>query len=457
MKLGYELNVEQTQKLAMTPELIQAIRILQFNNQELKEYIQNELLENPILEAEMPKSYDTEINIDELREKIIESNYSVEAYKQWDIAKEEIRDFSYEQYVAFRVSLTEHLLVQLHFSNLKGKDSELGRYLIECIDDNGYLSMSEEEIAASMNAEKEDIERVLSVIQTFDPTGVGARNLRECLCIQLEARGEIDKNIEFIIKNRLEELADNKISQIAKELGLGLSEVQAIADKIKALEPKPGRLYDSDQTVKYVVPDIIVEKQDGEYTVISNEGDVPHLMVSSYYNKMSAEAGKDEELKKYLNERFNSAVWLMRSIEQRKKTIYNVASAIIKYQQNFFEAGERFLKPLTLKQIADEVGIHESTVSRSINGKYMQCSRGVFELKYFFTSGVISDDGSGISSNSIKSMIREIIEGENPKSPYSDQKIADMLGTEGIEISRRTVAKYRDETGILSSSKRRRF
>ena len=454
MRLGYELTIEQTQKLSMTPELIQAIQILQFNNQELSDYIQNELLENPVLEAE---KLDSEAEID-IREKIAESDYELDTYRQWEnSADDDDSDYTYEQYVSFKYTLVDYLLGQLQFSNLKGRCAEIGRYMIEAIDDNGYLTMSVEEIAETMNATTEEVEKVLDVIQTFDPVGVGARNLRECLIIQLAARGELDDETEFVIQNMLEALADNRISQIAKTLGIKNQDVQKIADKIRSLEPKPGRLYDSDENVKYIVPDVFVEKIDGEYVVTTNDTSMPRLMVSSYYNRLSAEAAKDEELNKYLNNRFNAAVWLIKSIEQRKHTIYNVATAIVRYQQDFFDYGEKHLKPLTLKQIAEEVGIHESTVSRSINGKYMQSPRGVFELKYFFTSGVASGDGTGVSSNSVKSFIKEIIDGEDPKKPYSDQEMADILKAKGIDISRRTVAKYREGMHILSSSKRRRF
>ena len=255
----------------------------------------------------------------------------------------------------------------------------------------------------------------------------------------------------------LEDLADNKISYIAKTLGIKNQEVQQIADLIRTLEPKPGRMFSSGETVRYVVPDIFVDRINGEYVVTNNDTSMPKLMVSSYYNKLSAEADKDEELNKYLNDRFNAAVWLIKSIEQRKQTIYNVASAVVRYQQEFFDKGDKYLKTLTLKQIADEIGVHESTVSRSINGKYMQSPRGVFELKYFFSSGVSGGDGTGVSSNSVKSIIREIINGEDPRKPYSDQDMVELLKARDIDISRRTVAKYREGMNILSSSKRRRF
>lgn len=456
MKIGYELTIEQTQKLSMTPELIQAIQILQYNNQELNEYIDKEILENPILESEYHKESDTDIDIDSLRDQLIQADENVEAYKQWE-SHSTGDEYSYENFVAFNYTLTEFLIEQLHFSSLKGQDAEIGRYIIENIDDNGYLSMSLEEICRVLDVDLDSCERVLDVIHTFEPSGVGARDLNECLIIQLASLGELTDEIEFIISNRLKDLADNKYALISKEVGISPSEVQDIADLIKTLEPKPGRGFDSDNSVKYIIPDIYVEAVNDEYIVNANDASTPSLHISSYYNSLIEEAKSDKELSNYLNNRFNSAMWLMKSIEQRKKTIYNVASAIVQFQNDFFAKGERFLKPLTLKQIAETVGVHESTVSRAINGKYMQCPRGVFELKYFFTGGILNEDGSGVSSNSIKSMIKEFVDAEDDKKPLSDSKISEMLHEKGIDISRRTVAKYRDDIGILPSSKRRRF
>lgn len=456
MKIGYELTIEQTQKLSMTPELIQAIQILQYNNQELNEYIDKELLENPILESEYHKESDTEIDIDSLRDQLIQADENVEAYKQWE-SHSTSDEYSYENFVAFNYTLTEFLIEQLHFSSLKGQDAEIGRYIIENIDDNGYLSMSLEEICSVLDVDLDSCERVLDLIHTFEPSGVGARDLNECLIIQLASLGELTDEIEFIISNRLKDLADNKYALISKDMGISIAEVQGIADLIKTLEPKPGRGFDSDNSIKYIIPDIYVEETNGEYVVSANDGSTPSLHISSYYNSLTEEAKLDKELSNYLNNRFNSAMWLMKSIEQRKKTIYNVASAIVQFQNDFFAKGERFLKPLTLKQIAETVGVHESTVSRAINGKYMQCPRGVFELKYFFTGGILNEDGSGVSSNSIKSMIKEFVDAEDDKKPLSDSKISEMLHEKGIDISRRTVAKYRDDIGILPSSKRRRF
>lgn len=416
--------------------------------------MQNELLENPVLEAE--KTYDAQ-EVD-IREKIREADYEENSFRQWEYTPDDDDDYTYEQYVYEEDTLTDYLLMQLQFSNLKDQKAAIGRYIVEAVDDNGYLTVSVEEISKAMHADTDTVEEVLNFIQTFDPCGVAARNLRECLIIQFASKGLLTDEIEYIIENLLEELADNKIAYIAKTLGMKNQEVQQIADLIKTMEPKPGRLFSSGEATRYVVPDIFVECINGEYVVTNNDTSMPKLMVSSYYNKLSAQAEQDEELNKYLSDRFNAAIWLIKSIEQRKQTIYNVASAVVRYQQEFFEKGEKALKTLTLRQIADEIGVHESTVSRSINGKYMQSPRGVFELKYFFSSGcgrertVPAYRPTALSPSSRKSFQEKI-----PRKPYSDQDMVEILKTKGIDISRRTVAKYREGMNILSSSKRRRF
>ena len=456
MKLGYELTVEQTQKLSMTPELIQAIQILQYNSTELLEHVDNELLENPILESEgNTDGDDIQVDLDELRDRIADGGFEGDNVSHWDASGSD--DYSFEKFVAFKYTLVEHLLNQLHFSSLKDEDLLIGRYIIEGIDDNGYLSMSFDQISQAVNCDIEDVERVIGVIHSFDPIGVGARDLKECLIVQLAAKGELTDTIEDIISNRLEDLAANRIAVIAKDYGISKQEMQEISDKIKTLHPKPGSLYDSDETVKYVIPDIFVEAQDDDFIILLNDNASPRLTISSYYSQLLEEAKTNKELGKYLTNRYNSAIWLIRSIEQRRQTILSVAEAIVGYQKDFFRYGEKYLKPLTLKQIAENVGIHESTVSRAINGKYMQCCQGVRELRYFFTSGVYTEEGEGVSSNSVKSMIKEIIDSENPGKPYSDLVIGEMLGNKGIDISRRTIAKYREDMGIPSSSKRRRF
>lgn len=457
MKLSYGLTIEQTQKLAMTPELIQAIRILQFNTQELDSFVQGELLENPVLEFDRTADIEPpqEKNDFDLREKIRE-DYDDISYHQWEYSKDK-ETFSYEQFVSRDETLEDSLLLQLTFSKLKGQELKIGRYLVESIDDNGYLTADLAQVARCFKTTEENVEKVLDVIQTFEPLGVGARSLKECLIIQLAARGLLDETIEYIILNHLEDLGDNKLSRVAKQMGIPVSQVQMICDLIRTLEPKPGRSFASDENVKYIVPDVIVEKIDGEYVVSTNEYSIPHLMVSPYYTTLSKETKNDEEVSKYLTDKFNSAIWLIKSIEQRRQTIFNVVTAVVEHQKDFLDKGPKYLKTLTLKQVADVLGVHESTVSRSINGKYMQTPRGVYEIRYFFSSGVAGRDGEGLSSNSIKTFIKEIIAGEDPKKPYSDQEMVEILSERGIEISRRTVAKYREGMNILSSSKRRRY
>lgn len=472
MKLGYDLTIEQTQKLTMTPELIQAIQILQFNTQELDEFVQEELMQNPVLEFdksyeeknrdEVSKSEELDVKACEqadidLREKVKEAEYDDISYKQWEYTRDADDEYSYEQFVSKDETLEDVLIMQLTFSTLTSEQLRIGRYLVEAIDDNGYLTVSCEEAARALQVDAEDVEEVLDVIQTFEPSGVGARDLKECLIIQLASKGMLDETVEYIIANHLEDLGENKLNRVAKALSLPIGQVQMVCDLIRSLEPKPGRCFSSGSNVKYITPDVTVEKIDGNYHVITNEYSAPRLMVSPYYSNLARTAVDDAELNKYLSEKYNAAIWLIKSIEQRKQTIFNVVDAVIRHQKEFLDHGNMYLKTLTLKQVADDLGIHESTVSRAINGKYMQTPRGVFEIKYFFSSGVAGSDGEGVSSNSIKSMIKEIIDSEDPKAPYSDQDMVKLLSDKGIEISRRTVAKYREGMNILSSSKRRRY
>lgn len=471
MKLGYDLTIEQSQKLTMTPELIQAIQILQFNSQELETFVQDELMQNPVLEYDstaedrreqevsksesMDKKEAEEADFD-LREKVKEAEYDDISYRQWEHRKENDEP-TFEQFVSKEETLEDYLLLQLTFSKLKGNDMKIGRYMVESIDENGYLTVELSQVAKTFKVCEAHVEKILDVIQTFEPAGVGARTLEECLIIQLASKGLLEDSVEYIILHHLTDIGENKLGKVSKETGLTVAQVQMITDLIRTLEPKPGRRFSSGESVKYVVPDVIVEKVDGEYQIVTNETTIPRLMVSSYYMSLAKRATEDAELSKYLNEKYNSALWLIKSIEQRRQTIYNVVAAVVEHQKEFLDKGPKYLKTLTLKQVAEALNIHESTVSRSINGKYMQTPRGVFEIKYFFSSGVTGGSGEGMSSNSIKTFIKEIVESEDPKKPYSDQEMVEILSRKGIEISRRTVAKYREGMNILSSSKRRRY
>lgn len=479
MRLGYDLTIEQTQKLVMTPELIQAIQILQFNTQELDSYVQEQLLVNPVLEqgnmsqGESSENRESGADTSEVQaaseqnsgdndidwtEYLKNRQYDDISYRQWEYKDPDEKENAYEQYTTSDVTLPEHLMFQLQFASHKKGCRNVGRYIIESLDENGYMTLTIDEIARETGAPADKVEEVLDIIHTFDPSGVGARDLRECLLIQLEQKGILDEHFEKVLNEHLEDLAANRLGVISRSMGITVKEVQEMADMIKSLEPKPGRQFASQTDTRYIVPDVLVERVDDDYVVTVNDSSSPHLMVSSYYEKLLTEAEKDSNLSKYLTDRLNSAMWLIKSIDQRKQTIYNVVEAVVKYQKEFFDKGSKYLKTLTLKQIAEEVGIHESTVSRSINGKYLQSPMGVFEIKYFFSGGVAGgQSGEGISSKSIKSFIKEIVDSEDPKSPYSDQDMVNMLKEKGIDISRRTVAKYRDEMHILSSSKRRRY
>lgn len=473
MKLGYDLTIKQTQNLVMTPELIQAIQILQFNTQELESYVQEQLLTNPLLENEAsaenreegsPSDFAEKESIEgdldkisdkEWQEALLE-RYDDISYKQWE-QKPDNPEYTFEQFTCSEVTLTEHLLFQLQFAEIKKRCRLLGKYMVESLDDNGYMTLTTEEIARATGASLQDVEKVLEVIQTFEPYGVGARNLKDCLLIQLRNTGQLSDELERVVQDYLEDIASNRISVISRELGVSCLEAQDMADLIRSLEPKPGREFACQTSTRYIVPDVLVEKVEGEYVVTVNESSTPRLTLSSYYQKLMKQSDEDENLSKFLSGRYNSAIWLIKSIEQRKQTIYNVVRAVVRYQKDFFDLGTKYMKTLTLKQIAEEVGIHESTVSRSINGKYMQTPRGVYEIRYFFSSGVADDKGEGISSSSIKEFIKEMINSEDPASPLSDQEMVAMLAEKGIELSRRTVAKYRDELKIPSSSKRKRY
>ena len=483
IRLGFDLTIEQAQKLVRTPELIQAIQILQVHTQELETYVQEQILVKPVLEQGQsePEEKDRREKIrdadrdgermsegesgeerrqDEIldwKEYIRDRSYGDEGYGSWSDRGRENKANEYEKFVTNDVTLPEHLMFQFQFAAKNRSCRHVGKYIIESLDENGYMTSTTEEIAEATHVPEGKVKEALEIIQGFDPAGVGASNLQECLEIQLRNRDALTSDMETLIEKHLEDLANNRLSAVAKEMDLSVQDVQDMADVIRTLEPKPGRQFASEMTTKYIIPDVIVERVEDDYVVTINDNSVPRLSISSYYRQLLHKADTDKQLADYLAERVNSATWLIRSIEQRKQTIYNVVTAVVNYQKDFFDHGSKYLKTLTLKDIAEEVGIHESTVSRSINGKYLQCPRGVYEIKYFFSAGVSDSAGEGISSNSIKEFIKEIVEKEDPKKPYSDQKMVDIFKEKGITISRRTVAKYRDEMGILSSSKRKRY
>ncbi|TJX63313.1 RNA polymerase factor sigma-54 [Soehngenia saccharolytica] len=453
MKLNYELTLEQSQKLIMTPELRQAIQLLQYTSLELQEYILREIEENPLLELEdsIEEPQDIIDGFDEIDWKEYIENYDDISYKE-EIDKD-VKSITFENFFMPSQTLKEYLLEQLSMVSVGQREYKIAEYIIQNIDSNGYLTASTLEIAEALNVSEHEVEVMLGIVQTFEPEGVGARNLKECLLLQLRDRK--DSLIINIVENYLEDIALNKLSKIATELNIEVEEVQKYADEIKLLEPKPGRSFGGDnKEVKYIIPDAKVEKIDGEYVVIINEIAVPKLNINSFYKGLIKNS--DEATSQFLQEKLNSAVWIIKSIEQRKQTLYKVIDSIVKFQIDFFEKGGGYLKPLTLKDVADDIKMHESTVSRATNGKYIQTAKGIYELKYFFSQAIKANEGL-ISSDTVKNTIREIIDKEDSKKPMSDQQIADKLEQMGISISRRTVAKYREELSIPSSKLRKRF
>ncbi|MCG0275732.1 MAG: RNA polymerase factor sigma-54 [Thermosediminibacteraceae bacterium] len=466
MQMNYSLTLSQTQKLLMTPELRQAITILQLSSIELSQYIEQELLNNPLLDKE-EDSFSSFLGKEERVEtsKTNEDTIEWEEYLQecWDVdllrypieKKEE--ETGFENFISASPTLQEHLLMQLRLASVTKKIFKIGEFLIGNLDKNGYLTVEVEEAAKILKVSKKEVEEALKVIQSFDPPGVGARNLEECLLIQVEQRGIKDPKLEALIKNHLKDLAEARYSRIAEKLNITLSKVQELKDIILTLDPKPARNFSSANEIQYIIPDAVIEKVGDEYVIVMNDSVTPRLYINPYYRSLLLSEDKESLTSKFLTRKLEAALWLIKSIEQRRMTLYKVISAIIEAQRDFFDNGISGLKPLTLKQIADKIGVHESTVSRAINGKYVQTPRGVFELKFFFKNGLETVNGSSTCSETIKKMLKEMISREDPYNPLSDQKIADDLKKRGIMISRRTVAKYREQLGIPSSAKRKRF
>ncbi|AFK87486.1 MULTISPECIES: RNA polymerase factor sigma-54 [Thermoanaerobacterium] len=449
MKLDMGLNLKQVQKLLMTPQLKQAIEILQLNSYELNELITSELETNPMLEA-----YEDKEDIIEIYREL-NKNSDLDKYN-YSADDEERDDLSFENMVSTDTSLTDHLLFQLHITPLAKKIKEICKVIIYDLDSNGYLNDDVKKLSEDYNYSQEDVLAALNVVQSFDPPGIAARNLTECLMIQLKSKNMYDGVIKEIVENYLEEIADNKLSFIAKKLNVDIKEVQNAVDEIKKLNPRPGSSFSSYNDIKYVVPDAYIKKIDGDYVVLINESLYPGLRINKSYESILT-ATDDDNTKKYLSNKIQSAMWLIKSIESRRDTLYKVLSAIVKEQRSFFDREQKYIKPMNLKKIAEAVGVHESTVSRAVNGKYVDTPLGVFEIKYFFQSGIGNGDGEMFSQEMIKEMIKQLISEEDPQDTLSDQKIAEILSQKGVTISRRTVAKYREEMNIPSSSKRKRY
>jgi len=451
LRLGFGLQMQQTQRLIMTPELRQAIAVLQLPVTELSSFIEQELLENPCLEAEVREE---EPGADPDPRQLLE--YLGPVGGSQGAAADGEEELGFEAFTAKAPTLQEHLMGQLALLQVEPPLRRIGAYLINCLDDNGYLTAPTAEIAQHLKVPHEQVLAALEVVQSLDPVGVGARSLVECLSLQWAAVDNGNPLVPVLIERYLDALGEGRITRIAEELGATPAEVQEAADLIRTLDPKPGRRFGGGDGAHYVVPDVTVERVGQEYVILINEGLLPRLRVSSQYRQMLAGQG-DAEARRFVEQKIHSAMWLIKAIEQRRRTLYEVTAAIVRLQRDFFDRGIRWLKPLTLREVAEEVGVHESTVSRATSGKYVQTPQGLYELKFFFSSGVDGVRGEGRAAQSVKQLIADMIRNEDPAAPLSDQALANLLREQGITISRRTVAKYREEAGLPNSSKRRRY
>ncbi len=482
MALEIRQQLKLSQQLVMTPQLQQAIKLLQLSRMELMDVVREELEENPVLEEgqESPDektSTEEELTADTPDEQTQESVQEVEGDRDgmadidWktylesyslggttaDSYEDDEDRPSYENLLTKKPSLSDHLLWQLNLSRLESQERAIASEIIGNIDGDGYLQVSVEELAAQVGCDSEYVEQILVAVQSFDPPGVASRNLQECLLKQLEQLEMSEDISATILREHLDELENRRYQVIARGLQVSLDEVFAAAKFISTLDPRPGSQY-GQEDVHYIIPDIFVYKISDEYIVVLNDEGLPNLRINSFYrNALSGSAQVDEKAGEYIQEKLRGALWLIKSIHQRQRTIYRVTKSIVKFQRDFFDRGVAHLKPLVLRDVAEDIEMHESTVSRVTTNKYVQTPQGLFELKYFFNSGINTTEGDSVASESVKSKIKEIISDENTRKPYSDQKIVEILHGQGIDIARRTVTKYREMLGVGSSTQRKRL
>lgn len=485
--LGMSMSPQMSQQLRMTPELQQAIKLLQLSRMELIEAIQKEMVENPVLEeagdTQAQHDHDTQTvqggheaqpeSEPGERDRKAKEDAQRKEDAEWQNLVEQVTapmpTNSYkglgeempgvDQTLSTSTSLSDTLIEQLRMVNLCDSDSFVALWIIGSLDEHGYLRASLEEIALEADIDEEEVDRVLQIVQSFEPLGVAARDLSECLSIQLQREHPKQTLALTLVCDHIPDLQRKSYGRVARQLGVDKEAVLNAARLISTLEPKPGRGYETQQA-RYITPDIYIKYVNGEYVAMLNEDGLPKLRVSNYYKqelKRKRKDKEDDEVKEYIQGKLRGAVALIRSIHRRQDTIVQVTQSIIKFQRDFFEKGVEHLKPLVLRDIADDIEMHESTVSRVTTNKYVHTPRGLFELKYFFNSSITKDGGEDMASEAVKAKIRDIITQEPPSKPLSDSKIVKMLAEEDIIIARRTVAKYREMMGILSSSQRKQM
>ena len=478
MALELRQQLKLTQQLIMTPQLQMAIKLLQLSRLELLNTIRQELEENPTLEEEVQDS-DVEEQLVERSEKASADSSETKEMKVEEKIRDDIdwnnyideynssgrthfeaerRDTpNFESFVARKESLHDHLLWQLLMTSPEEADKKIGNCIVGSLNKDGYLDATVEDLAMMSGTDPEKVEQVLTLFQTFDPIGVCARDLGECLLIQARHFGLDHTIVIEIIENHLNHLENKNYKAIAKTLKVSIEDIVAAVKVIQSLEPKPGRQF-TEEEAQYINPDVFVYKIEDEFIILVNDDGMPRLRVNNFYKSAIKNDGNfSEDAKDYIQEKMRSATWLIRSIHQRQKTIYKVMESILKFQRDFFLKGIAHLKPMVLRDVAEDIGMHESTISRVTTNKYVHTPRGIFELKYFFNSSIQRVHGEAIASASVQEKIRLLIENEDSKKPYSDDKISKLLKEANINIARRTVAKYREMMRVLPSNKRKQF
>ena len=495
MQQKLTLQIKLQQKLILTPSLQQAIKLLPMSTLELADMLQQEITENPLLEEELEQQR-TEATTESATDSNDSTNEAasegtteaqapdgkVDAEPEPDAKTDDsLNEIDYESFfsdyldegyrprTSYEVpdlppientlsttnSLADHLDWQLRMASVEPKTAEIGEAIIGNIDGHGYLQASIEELCEMGPYEQKDVEDALAIVQAFDPVGVGARDLKECLLIQLR-RLELDSTpVETMVTEHLDHLQNHRFNEIAKAMRLPFEEVIHHCEIIRRLDPQPGSKFTNEKSF-YVTPDVYVVKVNGKYEIVLNEDRLPQLRISPIYRRMlENKSEENHSTREYVKEKLRSALWLIKSVDQRQKTIYKVANSIVHQQQDFLDNGVEHLKPMVLRDVAIDIGMHESTVSRVVANKYIHTAQGVFDMKYFFHSGIASIGGDNVSSVTIKRRIKKIVEEENPKKPLSDSKIVKILEDEGLILARRTIAKYREELRIPPSNQRK--
>ena len=470
MPISQKLHARLVQKLILTPSLQQAIKLLPMTTLELAELLNQEMVENPLLEevpaedpaqdaqtADTPEPEKPETREDAWDDQDYEyffGEYLDEGYRPRQ--PQEVKELPpIENTLSTKGSLADHLMWQLNLQSSDDTIRSIGAAIIGNIDDDGYLVASVDEIAALGGWDITAVEKALEYVQAFDPVGVGARDLQECLLLQIRHLGLTGTPVETLVRDHLRLLQNHRIPELARALGVETDAVKQHIEVIRRLDPKPGSRY-APADSQYVIPDVYIIKTDEGYKAVLNEDGLPQLRISPVYRRLLDKGGEtSDETRAYVKDKFRAALWLLKSVDQRQKTILKVATSLINFQRAFLDQGIEHLRPLVLRDVANDIGMHESTVSRVVNNKYMHTPQGVYELKFFFHSGISSSYGESVSSVTIKQRIKKIIEAEDQRRPLSDSKIMNILQKEGLVLARRTIAKYREELKISTSNQRK--